>query len=94
VRVFFLQALKFDWRLGAELFQALLIDHDPAINLGNWAYVAGAEAHPRSHRAFKTVTQGERYDPSAEFISAWVPELADLPISLRHRPWEIERVDQ
>ncbi len=38
-------------------------------------------------REFKTVTQGERYDPLGDFIAAWVPELALHPTSLRHRPW-------
>lgn len=81
------QALNSDWRLGAEVFQALLLDHDLALNWGNWAYMAGVGADPRD-RLFKTVTQGERYDPHAALIADWVPELAKLPIEARHRPWE------
>ena len=36
VASFLTLALKQDWRLGAELFESLLLDHDTAINLVNW----------------------------------------------------------
>jgi hypothetical protein len=41
---------------GAELFESLLLDSDPASNFGNWSYVAGTGNDPRN-RKFKTVTQ-------------------------------------
>jgi deoxyribodipyrimidine photo-lyase len=63
---------------GAELFQSLLLDHDAAVNLSSWAYVAGVGADPRD-RVFKTVTQGERYDPQGQLAAAWLPELSHLP---------------
>lgn len=34
--------LRLDWRLGAELFECLLLDGDAAVNWANWAYFAGA----------------------------------------------------
>ena len=36
VASFLTLALGQDWRLGAELFESLLLDHDAAINLVNW----------------------------------------------------------
>ena len=33
--------LKVDWRIGAEYFEALLIDYDVHSNYGNWLYNAG-----------------------------------------------------
>ena len=36
VASFLTLALGQDWRLGAELFESLLLDHDTAINLVNW----------------------------------------------------------
>ena len=36
------QDLEVDWRLGAEIFESLLVDHDWAVNTSNWAYFAGA----------------------------------------------------
>ncbi len=41
VASFLTKDLKVDWRLGAEWFESLLIDHDPASNYGNWLYIAG-----------------------------------------------------
>ena len=90
VASFLTKALGVDWRLGAEIFQSLLIDHDKRVNLGNWSYVAGVGADPRD-RHFRTVTQGEKYDPRGEYIATWLPELRDLPMELRHRPWERTR---
>jgi len=87
VASFLAKQLRIDWRLGAELFESLLVDGEPAANWGNWAYCAGTGNDPRN-RKFKTVTQGERYDPNAELAAAWLPELAALPAPLRHRPWE------
>lgn len=49
---------------------------------------AGTGNDPRN-RQFKTVSQGEVYDPEATLIQAWVPELAHLPAALAHRPWEV-----
>jgi len=42
--------------------QALLVDHDEAVNTGNWAYNSGVGLDPRD-RIFRTVSQGEKYDP-------------------------------
>lgn len=41
---------------GAELFESLLLDHDPGVNSCNWNYFAGIGNDPRN-RHFKTVTQ-------------------------------------
>lgn len=38
--------LHVDWRLGAEWFEALLVDHDVCSNYGNWTYGA---LHRASH---------------------------------------------
>jgi len=38
-------------------------------------------------RQFKTVSQGMKYDETAELASRWLPELADLPTELKHQPW-------
>lgn len=94
VSSFLSKALQIDWRLGEELFSSLLIDHNFAVNWASWAYVAGVGSDPRD-RVFKTVTQGEKYDPEGEYIAEWVPEVAEslAHARLRHRPWEIEAED-
>lgn len=42
VASFLVKDLHLDWRLGAEWFESLLLDHDVCSNYGNWNYVAGA----------------------------------------------------
>jgi deoxyribodipyrimidine photo-lyase len=41
VASFLVKDLLLDWRLGAEWFESLLLDHDVCSNYGNWNYVAG-----------------------------------------------------
>jgi deoxyribodipyrimidine photo-lyase len=77
-----------EWRLGAALFDSLLVDHDWAVNLINWAYFAGVGNDPRN-RVFRTVSQGEMYDPEAALIKAWLPELKGLPAACAHQPWAL-----
>ena len=33
------------------------------------------------------VTQGERYDPTGDYVREWVPELAQLRGKAIHQPW-------
>lgn len=79
--------LNLDWRLGAQWFESQLLDYDVSSNWGNWAYNSRVGCDPRD-RFFDVVGQGERYDPGGDFVASWVPELAGLPGSHRHRPWE------
>jgi deoxyribodipyrimidine photo-lyase len=44
VASFLVKDLHLDWRLGAEWFESLLLDHDVTSNYGNWNYVAGINA--------------------------------------------------
>jgi hypothetical protein len=37
---------------------------------------------------FNPVTQAEKFDPQARYISRWVPELAALPVKARFAPWQ------
>jgi deoxyribodipyrimidine photo-lyase len=58
VASFLTKDLMLDWRLGAEWFEGLLIDHDPCANYGNWNYAAGIGNDPRQDRHFNVVKQG------------------------------------
>lgn len=64
--------LHLDWRYGAAWFEAMLIDHDPASNYGNWLYIAGVGNDPRPFRKFNTAFQAERYDPQGEYVNTWL----------------------
>ncbi len=78
VASFLTKDLLVDWRHGYRHFRAHLIDHDTANDVGGWQWAAstGTDAQPY-FRIFNPMTQGERYDPDAAYIRAYVPELAD-----------------
>ena len=71
------------------MFEALLVDHDWAVNTVNWAYFAGVGNDPRD-RVFRTVSQGMTYDPEAALIKSWVTELKNLPAQFAHKPWKLD----
>lgn len=69
--------LRVNWQIGAEYFESLLIDYDPASNWGNWNYVAGVGNDPRENRYFNPKTQAERYDPEGKYVRHWLSESID-----------------
>lgn len=75
-----------DWRIGAEYFESVLVDHEVAANWGNWAYLAGVGSDPRAGRKFNVVKQGTDYEPDGDYIRTWCPELDALPARFIHQP--------
>jgi deoxyribodipyrimidine photo-lyase len=90
VASFLVKHLLIDWHEGDRWFMRQLLDGDPALNGGNWQWVAsvGADAMP-AFRVFNPVTQGKRFDPAGDYVRRWVPELAMLPGARVHAPWEV-----
>ena len=70
--------LGIDWRIGAEWYEANLVDYDVSSNWGNWQYVSGVGNDPRGDRVFNPVKQAVDYDTNGEYVRAWVPELRDV----------------
>ena len=79
VASFLTKDLLLDWRHGYAHFRERLVDHNTANDNGGWQWAAstGTDAQPY-FRIFNPMTQGERYDPDAEYIRAYVPELAGV----------------
>jgi deoxyribodipyrimidine photo-lyase len=79
VASFLTKDLLWDWRAGYDHFRDLLVGHDTANDNGGWQWAAstGTDAQPY-FRIFNPATQGERYDPDAEYIREYVPELRGL----------------
>jgi deoxyribodipyrimidine photo-lyase len=48
--------------------------------------VAGVGNDPREDRYFNITSQAKRYDPKAEYIRSWVPELAGAPAPFLFEP--------
>ncbi len=65
------------------------MDADPANNTREWQWAAGCGADAAPYfQVFNPVTQGQKFDPEGGYVHRWVPELAELPARLVHRPWE------
>ncbi|WP_411966711.1 cryptochrome/photolyase family protein [Haloferax sp. YSSS75] len=85
VASFLTKDLLCDWRHGYAHFREYLSDHDTANDTGGWQWAAstGTDAQPY-FRIFNPMTQGERYDPDAEYITKYVPELRGVPADTIH----------
>ncbi len=80
--------LLIDWREGEAWFWDTLVDADPANNPASWQWVAGSGADAAPYfRIFNPVLQGEKFDPSGDYVRRWVPEIAKLPDKHLHSPW-------
>ncbi|AHI55103.1 cryptochrome/photolyase family protein [Listeria ivanovii] len=84
---FLTKDLLIDWRWGEKYFEQMLIDYDPASNIGGWQWAAstGTDAVPY-FRIFNPTTQSEKFDPSGNFIRKYVQELAGVPNKFIHQP--------
>jgi deoxyribodipyrimidine photo-lyase len=82
--------LGVDWRDGAAVFMAHLLDADLANNYGNWQWVAGTGNDTRPYRRFNPVRQALRFDPDGDYVRRYVPELASIPGRAVHTPWNLD----
>jgi len=85
VAAFLSKDLLLDWRHGYDWFREKLVDHDTANDNGGWQWAAstGTDAQPY-FRIFNPMKQGDRYDPDAEYITEYVPELRGVDPALIH----------
>lgn len=79
VASFLTKDLHIDWRWGEKHFARHLIDYDPCVNNGSWQWATstGCDAQPY-FRVFNPWTQQKKFDPEAEYIRRYVPELSHL----------------
>jgi deoxyribodipyrimidine photo-lyase len=89
VASFLTKDLHMDWRLGEKYFEEKLIDHDPAVNSGNWQWAAstGCDSVPY-FRIFNPWRQQERFDLNCDYIKKWIPELEKVEPKIIHKLWE------
>lgn len=77
------------WQDGAAWFWDTLLDADLASNSASWQWVAGCGTDAAPYfRVFNPVLQSERFDPEGAYIRRFLPELAHLPNTFLHRPWQ------
>jgi deoxyribodipyrimidine photo-lyase len=90
VASFLVKDLHLHWVRGARHFMRYLADGDLASNNHGWQWVAGTgtDAAP-FFRVFNPVVQGEKFDPSGDYVRRFVPELRGVAGKAVHRPWEL-----
>ncbi|MGV8966515.1 MAG: cryptochrome/photolyase family protein [Cellulomonas sp.] len=94
VASFLTKDLGLDWRWGEAYFARQLNDFDLAANNGGWQWAAstGCDAQPY-FRIFNPVSQSLKFDPEGRFIRRYLPQLAALPNSAIHAPWDAAPLD-
>lgn len=87
VASFLIKDLHINWQWGEKYFAQTLTDYDPAVNNGNWQWVAGTgcDASPW-FRIFNPWLQQQKFDAECIYIKKWVPELAKLTAKQIHDP--------
>ena len=72
--------LGVDWRVGRDEWDKQLIEDTPALATGNWQWIAGVGADLAAYpRIYNPIRQARRFDPAAQYVRRWIPELAGLP---------------
>lgn len=91
---FLIKDLHINWRWGEKYFAQTLIDYDPAVNNGNWQWIAstGCDAQPY-FRIFNPWNQQKKFDPECTYIKKWIPELRNFPAKVIHA-WYEEKVHE
>jgi deoxyribodipyrimidine photo-lyase len=90
-RLFFLRPVESG---GEKWFWDTLVDADLASNAASWQWVAGCGADAAPYfRVFNPSLQGAKFDPNGDYVRRWVPEIAKLPNSLLHSPWEARPIE-
>ncbi|KAI0180871.1 Cryptochrome/photolyase FAD-binding domain-containing protein [Hypoxylon sp. FL1284] len=79
------------WERGADVFEELLIDHEPACNAGNWQWLSCAAFYSQYFRCYSPVAFGQKWDRKGAFVRRWVPELGDLDEKFIYEPWKASR---
>lgn len=76
VASFLVKDLHLPWWRGARYFMNTLVDGDLASNQHGWQWTAGSGTDASPYfRVFNPITQGEKFDPTGDYVRRWVPEL-------------------
>jgi len=82
VASFLTKDLIIDWRWGEKYFMQRLVDGDLSANNGGWQWSASSGMDPKPLRIFNPASQAQKFDPDAEYMRAWLPELRSLDTEL------------
>ena len=90
VASFLVKDLHLPWQWGARFFMEHLVDADIASNNHGWQWTAGTGTDAAPYfRVFNPVSQGQKFDPTGDYVRRWVPELAEVDTKHVHEPWTL-----
>lgn len=90
VASFLVKDLHLPWWWGARHFMRHLVDGDLASNQHGWQWTAGSGTDAAPYfRVFNPTTQGEKFDPSGDYVRRYVPELRGVAGKKAHQPPDV-----
>ena len=78
VASFLTKDLIINWQWGEKYFMQKLVDGDLSANNGGWQWSASSGMDPKPLRIFNPASQAQKFDPEAEYIRQWLPEIRHL----------------
>ena len=77
------------WEKGAEVFDRLLLDADPALNAGNWMWLSASQFFFQYFRVYSPVAFPKKYDANGDFVRHFLPALRHVPAKYIYEPWKM-----
>jgi deoxyribodipyrimidine photo-lyase len=91
VASFLVKDLHINWLWGEKYFAQQLTDYDPAVNNGNWQWVASTGSdHQPYFQIFNPWLQQKKFDLECDYIKQWVPELKHVEPKVIHSWYTIK----
>ena len=76
------------WEDGVAVFDRLLLDADPALNIGNWMWLSASAFFYQYFRVYSPVAFPKKYDPKGAYVRHFLPALARMPDKYIYEPWK------
>ena len=88
--------LWLSWEKGCAHFRAHLVDHDWAVNAGNWMRVSSSAFDRLLDCSLRIdpVSYGKQLEPTGDYIRRFVPESAQFSSEYIHEPWKASDQEQ